>query len=287
MRLLTTFFFLAAAAAGCVGSVGPGDTGDDGGDDGTDPPPTDPRPAKDIFKADVHAALGKCSGSGCHGINATSAAVGKFYTMDAEASYNAIVMARSISSDFSALAPVLTFVQAGHKGLSYSADETTKIKNWLAKETEERKNTPGPVPVPAVDPKKLLGDWSGCMTQENFNAAGMTQAWSTLAADNLQKCINCHGGGLNGFFVSTNATGYFNLLTQTTSFLLKYFTVDTVAGKVIVNTGSFKSAAALPITTHPPFNPTTNAGMTALQKLYDSTLAKQTAGTCDPSRLKD
>ncbi|HWO18372.1 MAG TPA: hypothetical protein VNO30_06335 [Kofleriaceae bacterium] len=285
MRHLTTFFFLAAAAAGCVGNIGDQTPGGGGDDDTTDPPVTDPRPAKDIFKADVHPALGKCSGSGCHGLNATSAAVGKFYTMDAEASYNAIVMARSITSDFSALAPVLTFVQAGHKGLSYSADEATKITNWLAKETIERRDTGGPVPVPAVDPKKLLGEWSGCMTQENFNAANMTQAWSTLAADNLQKCINCHGGGIAGFLVSTNATQYFTLMTQTTSFLLKYFTVDTVAGKVVVNTGAMKSANML--SGHPPFNPTTNAGMTALGKLYDSTLAKKTAGTCDPSRLKD
>jgi cytochrome c553 len=281
MRLLTMILFLAA---GCVGSIGDESQGG-GGDDDTTTPPPDTRAAKEIFKADVHPAVAKCSGAGCHDTNATSAALGKFYNTNPDTAYDATVIATTIVSTFSSIAPILTHVQAGHKGLSYTPDETTKITGWLAKETTERKATGGVNQPPPFDPKALLKVWSGCMSQENFNAAGMTAAWSGLAASNLQKCINCHNGAVGGFLIINNATQYFTALSTSTSTLLKYFTVNTADKKVVVNTGSF--VAANMISGHPAFNPTTNAGMTALLKFYDSTLLRQTAGTCDPSRLTD
>ena len=282
MRLLTTIFFLAAT--GCVGDIG--DENGGGDDDPTDPPPSG-RTAKEMFTSDVYPAIGKCSGPGCHDLNATSAALGKFYTPTSDATYDATVAAPSMVSTFSSLAPILTHVQAGHKGLSYSADEAAKITAWLAKETQERANPPpggGPPPPPPFDPKVVLKEWSGCMTQANFNLANMTQAWSQLAADDGRRCVNCHTAGAAGFYISTNATTFFTQISTTTSFLLKYFSVNTAEKKVVVNTASFQSANI--INGHPTF-PLTNAGMIALQKLYDSTLAKKTAGTCDPPRLLD
>jgi hypothetical protein len=285
MRLLTTIFFLAAT--GCVENIGTDGPGGGGGDDGTDDPPPSGVTAKQMFKTDVYPAIGKCSGGGCHDLNATSAALGKFYTSAADTTYDATVVAPSIVSTFSSLAPILQHVKAGHKGVTYSADETTKITAWLAKETQERANPPpggGPPPPPPFDAKALLKTWSGCMTQANFDAANMTQAWSTLAADNLQKCLNCHIGGAAGFYISNNATAFFSQISQNTAFLLKYFSVNTAEKKVVINTAAFESANK--IQKHPTF-PLTNAGMTALQKFYESTLAKQAAETCDPPRLLD
>jgi hypothetical protein len=278
MRLLTTI--LVFAAAGCVGNVG-----DQSGDDTT----TDNRTAKQIFKADVHPSMGKCSGGTCHDIGATSGAVSKFYNTDSEMTYTAAVAAPTLVSDFSSLAPILQKVQAGHKGVSYMPDEVTKITNWLAKETAERANTgsgsgSGSNP-PVFDSKAALATWSGCMSLENFNAANMTLAWSTLGADNLQKCINCHIGGISGFYINNQAQPYFDTISTTTAYLLKYFTVDTTQKKVVVNQASFKSATM--ISGHPTFNPTTNAGMTALVKFYDLTAARQAANQCDQPRLKD
>jgi len=252
---------------------------------------TDTRPAKQVFKEDVYASLMKCSGDSCHNTTATSGAIGKFYTASADTTYDATVAATTIvGSTFSALSPVLTHVQAGHKGLSYTPDETTKMTNWLTKEATERagggsgsgSGTPQP---PPFDPKKVLAEWSGCMSQENFNAANMTQAWSTLASSGLQKCINCHGGAIGGFLILTQATPYFETMTTTTAVLLKYFTVNAVDKKVVVNTGSFESANK--IQGHPTFDVLNNNGMIALKKLYDSTAARKAANTCDPPRLKD
>jgi hypothetical protein len=277
MRLLTTILFLTA---GCVGSIGD----EDPGDGNPDPNPTDGRAARVIFKADVHPAMGKCSGGVCHDINATSGAIGKFYDVNADTAYDATVIAPTMVNTFESIAPILTHVQAGHKGLSYTPDETGKITAWLAAETKERAKA-GPNTPPPFDAKGALKEWSGCMSLENFTAANMTTAWAQLGADNLQKCLNCHNGGVAGFLIINNAQQFFTQLTASSAYLLKYFTVDTVARKVIVNVGSFQ--AATKIAGHPTFNATTNAGMTALLKLYESTLARKAANLCDPPRLVD
>jgi hypothetical protein len=289
MRLLTSLLFVAAAAAGaagCVGDVGAEDPGNnDNNNNNNNNNTTDTRAAKDIFKADVYPAVGKCSGGSCHDIGGSSGALSKFYGATADTTYDAAVKQVSLVGTFSSIAPILTHIQAGHKGLSYTADETTKITNWLAKETAERAATGGSNQPPPYDPKATLKEWSGCMSLQNFTAANMTTAWSTLAADNLQKCINCHQGAVGGFLILNNAQNYFDAITKTTATMLMYFTVDTTAQKVIVNTGSFKSANL--VQGHPTFNATTNAGITALQKLYDLTVARKTANQCDPPRLLD
>jgi hypothetical protein len=282
MRLLTTILILAT---GCVGNVGDGGQGDDDGNNNTDN-----RTAKEMFKADVHPALLKCSGNACHDNTGTSAALSKFYNADAETSYTATVMTPTLVSTFSALAPILTHVQAGHKGLSYNPDETTKMTNWLAKETTERAggngSGSGSNQPPPFDPKAVLAEWSGCMSQANFNTANMTATWSAFAAKNQQKCLNCHQGGIAGFLISTNATQYFTSLTTTTAYLLKYFSVSNVDKKTVINTGSFESANK--IQGHPEIDLTpTLPPWVALKKLYDLTAERKTANQCDPSRLKD
>lgn len=281
MRLLPSLVFLAAAAAGCVGDVGPDDNNNNNNNNNNN----DTRTAKAIFTADVYPAVAKCSGGACHDIGGASGAISKFYSPTAETAYSASVMLPSLVGTFSSLAPILQHIQAGHKGVSYTADESTKITTWLAKETSERSGGGGSNQPPPYDAKAALKEWSGCLSLANFATAKMTQAWSTLGADNLQKCVSCHQGGIAGFYISTTEQQFFDGITKNTAFLLKYFTVDTVAQKVIVNTGSFVSANK--ISGHPTFNTTTNAGLTALNSLYDLTVTRKTANQCDPSRLID
>jgi hypothetical protein len=283
MRLLTTLLFLAA---GCVGSIGDENGGGDGDGDGDgNPQPT--RTAREMFKSDVHPALAKCQSDACHNITAQSPALSKFYSPNADTAYDAVVITSTLigSPSFSELAPILQFIKAAHKGLSYTVDEETKMKAWLAKETEERAAGGGSNQPPPFDAKAALKEWSGCMSLENFNAAGMTNAWATLGADNLQKCLNCHNGGVAGFYISANAQNFFNAISTQAAYLVKYFGINAAERTIVVNTGSFQSANM--IQGHPTFPIETNAGMIALKKFYESTLARKTANLCDPPRLVD
>jgi hypothetical protein len=281
MRLLPSLVFLAAAAAaGCVGDVGPDDPGGDGSGSGSGSGNVDPRPAKEIFTSDVYPAL-RCGSSGCHDIGGASGAVSKFYSPSADTTYTTAIGQSTLVGTFTSSAPILQkVVVEQHKGVVYTADEQKKITTWLAKETFERKDGP-----PPFDAQKALKDWSGCMTIADFTSANMTAAWSALGADNLQKCINCHQSAVGNFIIVNNAQNFYDSLTKHSYFLLKYFTVDNQQKKVIVNTTSFVGANN--ITSHPTFNATTNAGMTALAKLYDLAAAKQTANQCEPGRLVD
>lgn len=283
MRLLLSTLFIFAA--GCVGSVGD-DSGGDGDGDGPNPPPTG-RTAREIFKADVHPALAKCQSAACHNIDATSPALSKFYSPVADTAYDAVVTTPTLigSPKFSELAPILQFVKAGHKGLSYTADEETKMKAWLAQEVKERETGGGSNEPPPFDAKAALKEWSGCLSQANFDAAGMTAGWANLAGDNLQKCLNCHNGGVAGFYISQNAQQFFTAISTQSAFLLKYFTVNAAERKIVIATGAFQSANNIQL--HPTFPVETNAGMVALKKLYDSTAARKAANQCDPGRLVD
>ena len=283
MRLLISILFLAAAATagpGCVGNVGDENT-DDGGDatDG-DPLPTG-KQGRAIFKRDVFPAVLKCSGGACHDTTGTSGAISKFYNADADISYDASIAAVSlVGNPISTIAPLLTHIAASHKGMVYSDDEKSKITNWLSVEVDERKNdTPT---MPPFDPKVVLREWSGCLSLANFTTANMTQAWSTLASSDRKSCLTCHNGGIDGFYISNNAQNFFTAISTQSAYMLKYFGVNSAERKIVVNRGSFESANLIP--NHPLF-PIDNAGMVALVKLYDLTMARKAANQCDPSRL--
>jgi hypothetical protein len=277
-------FALGGLLAGCMGDVG--DTGQ-GGDDTTNPPPGGGM-AKSLYTANVHSILNRCSGGACHSSDASSAALGHFYIMDAEAGYNKITQSPTIigsgNQAFSSIAPIITKIEAGHQGVTYTPAEKTSITGWLAKEVDERKNSMPNTPPPP-DPKEVLRTFSGCLTLADFNTAQMAQKWSTMAAQNNQKCLNCHQGGIAGFVVSTDPALYFQLVTEQSAQMLKYFSVDTsvTPAKVIINTGSFMNAGVT-LAGHPRFDPTTNQGMTALKAWYDLAAAK---GTCGAPTLKD
>jgi len=274
-------------ATGCVGQVGEPGPGNNGGPDAGDTvDPTKKGPP--LYKSTVNQVTAKCSGGGCHSLDAVSGALGKWWSTDADAAYTAITRAPTIVGTFSAIAPIITHIEAGHKGITYTPDEKTQILAWLAAETEDRAGGGGSGEPPPVDPKQVLKTFSGCLTLADFNAANMAQSWGALAADNNQKCQNCHQAGGDGFIASTNAEIMFGLMSEQSAYMLKFFTVDTQAqpAKIIINTGSFTNAGVT-LAGHPRFNPTTNIGMIALQKFYDAAMLKQTGGTCGPGTLKD
>jgi hypothetical protein len=289
MRHLLAVVLGSLFAVGCVGAVGEEGTG---GDDGVDPNPTAKMGQKTYIR-DVHPIMSRCSGGACHSVGASSGALGKFYEVDGAAGYAKIVVAPTIIGEgaqaFASIAPILTKIQTGHQGITYSSDDTTKISGWLAIELEEHKDNTNPNPTPVVNPKEVLKTFSGCLTIADFNTAQMAQKWSTLAASNNQKCLNCHQAGGDGFIVNANADLFFKVMSENSAYMLKFFSVDTAStpAKVVVNTGSFTNAGVT-IAGHPRFDPLNNQGMVALKAFYDLAAAKQAAGTCSPTpTIKD
>lgn len=134
---------------------------------------------------------------------------------------------------------------------------------------------------------ELTREWSGCMSLENFKLASMATAWGGLSASNGQACSSCHGGGLYGFYADRDETGFFTAISTIKGLLLVYFSPDVANQKMIVNETSFRAAASGQgaFQGHPPFNPTNNAGMTALRSFYNVTLTRQQAHACDAPRL--
>jgi cytochrome c553 len=284
-HLLAAFSGLLLATTGCVGEIGEnGPNNNNPTPDGGDTTSNKMGPA--VFARDVYPAMAKCSGGACHSTDAVSGALGKYYSADAAASYQAIQNAPTIVGTYSSIAPILTHIAAGHKEITYTPEEITKITGWLALETEERKEGGNPNDPPPVDPVALLKTFSGCMTLADFTAANMPTAWGNLAADNNQKCINCHGQGGDGFIASTDPEIFFKVVSEQQGYMLKFFTVDTnvMPAKVIINTGSFINAGET-IANHPRFNATTNLGMSALLEFYELAAAKLAAGTCGPPTL--
>jgi hypothetical protein len=144
-----------------------------------------------------------------------------------------------------------------------------------------------PTPPGGNNAEALVQEWSGCMSIDNFRLAKMNTAWGTLAAGNGQACSSCHSTGFEGFYADRDEAGMFQAITTTKQFLLQYFSPDVPNNKMIVNLSVFTAVGTNqpPHQAHPPFNPTTNAGMTALKAFYDTTMTRQQAHTCDQPRL--
>ncbi len=282
MRVTKAVITVLVLATGCMGGVEdvpPGGNGPDAG-----PSPT-AKKGKQMFVADVHSIVQKCSGGGCHSQGGVTGMYG-FALADANASYDQVVNLPTLVGAFTTTtAQILTKIDTnpagGHKGVTYSADDKSKITAWLAQEATDRSDGTQP---PPIDPIAKIREWSGCMSLDNFNTAQMAQKWALLTTSTTQACKNCHGQGQAAFMSGVGqAEPFFTTITTQRDLLLKYFTVDGT-GKVVINTASFKNAGET-LTTHPKFAYADNIGMTALQTFYDATLARQTAGTCDPPRL--
>jgi len=270
MRALPVLFFLVLSA--CTGAVGP-NTGDD---DDDEPDAT----GRELYIANVHPIMARCTGSGCHASDATaSAALGKYYVPDAAATYTLIKNSPSIVGDYSGVAPILTKINAGHQAVSYTNVDRDHILDWLAVELTDQQNNPNP--PPPVDPVALLGTWSACMSLANFETAQMPELMGNASALNGQACKNCHPDGAFGFVTNPDALQYFTVLSTSMSQLVKYFGVTN--GEIVVSPGAMNNAGTA-IIGHPPFTAETLTGYTALTQFYDLTKAAVLAGNCGPPK---
>lgn len=280
---LSALFAMALLATGCV--AGGFDPAGPGGDDGEDP--IQNGAAAQNYKTNVHPIMtAKCTNGSCHAQTGVMGLYG-FAVANADASYTQMVALPTLVGTYTAASSgLITKIKqaGGHNAVVYTPAEETKIGAWLSAEADERDG--GATPI--IDPVEQLRKWTGCMSLANFEAATppMAIAWGQLSSnDTNQRCANCHQAGLDTFLTGNgnNAEQFFNGLATQKDFLLKYFTVD-AAGAVIINTSSMQNAG-VNLVGHPRFNPTVNTGMTSLKSFYDLTVARQTAGTCDPPRL--
>lgn len=155
---------------------------------------------------------------------------------------------------------------------------------------QEQPSTPPTTPpsseTPSEAAQRVLGEFSDCMTFADFQTANMV-AWASVAATNNQRCVNCHVSGAEGFIASNQAQFMFDAIKQNKYLLLQFVTPDltngTTAAKMIVNQQSFQAVALgnAPHAEHPRFNPTTNAGISALQSFYTLTM-QRIATECAP-----
>jgi hypothetical protein len=304
MRATLLAALAAVGLVGCVGGIEQGSdplgTGDgDGNDNGDNPAGGDLATAKALYDSNVYGIVNmKCSGGSCHSETATGTTLTRFVATDAARGWQVATNYQALVGSFvSSAAPILTKIASGHQGITYSADDTTKITDWLNKELELRNGQPGGTQTPPAGgetlpqaSERVLSEFAGCITKANFDAANMAQAWGRMQANNGSACETCHSTGQSFFLANSAGTLMFDTVTTKKYFFLQYLTVDLTAGatgaKVIINESSFKgvSAGQDPHREHPRFNALQNQGMNALKTFYNSTMAAKAAGTCGPPR---
>jgi hypothetical protein len=243
--------------------------------------------ARQLFDQDVYPIVSvKCIG--CHGTNAHVAGADAFVDGNAATAYVTATGYASVVGDYSASAPILSMIQGGHQGLTYTSDEVAKITAWLAKEVDER-GTTGSRGVASV-----VAAWSGCMDITDFHTANMAQAWGTLTTlEENETCESCHVNGDMNFIATIQEQKFFDVISQHSIYLGEYFRVDPATEpanpSMIVNTLPFVAVGTDQPghIEHPMFDPINNAGMTALAAFYQLIMARQTAATCSGSTLVD
>ena len=129
--------------------------------------------ARQAYLSNVYPIMqAKCAG--CHSTTAANAT--PFVGASAANAYEAIVGFTSVVGNFTETGAAMytkVIAAGGHQGKTYSADEQTKIKAWLAAEVTERNGGPGPGPgpgpeTPAQATARLISEWSGCLKLEDF-----------------------------------------------------------------------------------------------------------------------
>jgi hypothetical protein len=287
-----------ASLVGCVGAVDPSGPGTDPGDDEPgDPTPTNPAggdlsAAKQLFDDNVFPILNaKCAGSTCHATTSQGATLTRFVAPSPADGWEVATGYVALVGNFTPdAAPILTQIEPGHQSVLYEATEVTKITEWLNKEVELRNGqsttpTPGSESLSAAS-ERVLAEFGGCMTLDDFQQADMADAWGNLNAQNNQNCENCHATGGEGFVASRNETFMWDVFSNRKYYFLQYLTVDLLNGaaeaKVIMNRASFLgvSRGQAPHIEHPTFNAQDNNGMDALEEFYNLVMARKTAGLC-------
>jgi hypothetical protein len=294
--------------AGCIGTFDPG-TGEGpgpvdepppdaapGGDPGEDPVdagggPVDPQ-TRALFDDTVAPVLiGKCTA--CHGGPGTSPL--KFVPTDATALYDTVSSYDVLVGAFDpAAAPLLTRLVPGpHYDVVYTPEEAAAITAWLDAERAARAGGGEPPPPtggesPGQASRRIISEWSGCMALADWEAEEVAPLWANLGSSE-GPCIRCHVNGQASFIATDDAPRMFNLVASDPYFLLTFFAADVsdvASAKMVINYDEFVRVAtgAPPFTEHPQFDTQSDA-MAALERFYQRTVARQTAGTCDPPRI--
>jgi hypothetical protein len=307
MFKLITAAVTAAGLAGCVGGLETGMPDPDELGPGGAPAGVDLAEAKALYDANVYT-IQKTRCGACHMDTGPVGNLTGYVASDPARGYETVTGFQSVVGNFtSAIAGVIVKldVVGGHPAgaaYQYTEQELAAITEWLDKEVELRSKAPegsdpggggGGSETPAAATNRLMAEWSGCMSIDNFTAANMAEAWGDLATQNNQECENCHVSGAEGFIASEAPEPFFNTISTNKYYMLQYFTVDLTGGvenaAIKINQQSFLgvSDGQDPHRQHPRFDMPENEGMTALTNFYNLTLARQTAGGCDPSRLAE
>lgn len=282
--LLAACASLALGATGClVGDLDPNpvttpppETGGPIVDDsnGTPPPVATANP-EELFTSQVAPALeATCGGAGCHAAQAPA-----FIGADPATSYTLIMNFKDqLFPGFSAAgARLLENGEGGHYNATFDTQQVQAIQAWLAAEAAKPIDDQTPSP---------LAEWSGCMDLQQFQAAGVADAWADKGT-NQGNCDACHNLGADGFMASNVDVRVFDTVTQDPGFMLSYFTIDQAGTTVIVNRARLEKVAQglPPHQGHPRFNVDGGDAMERLQNFYTQTQARKAAGTCLPPRF--
>ena len=283
--LLAACASLALGATGClvgeVDTTDPINTPPDTSGGTIDPSPGTPPPAatqnpEELFTSQVAPALAAtCGVAGCHNAQGQDP---KFVGADPASSYTLIKNFKDqLFPGYSAVgAKILENGEGGHYGATFDTLQVQAIQNWLALEAAQ----------PVEDTPSPLAVWSGCMDLQQFQAAGVADAWADKGT-NQGNCDACHNLGGDGFIASNDDVRVFDTITRDPGFMLSYFTIDETGTNVIINTARLEKVArgTPPHQGHPRFNVNGGDAMDRLQNFYQQTLARQTAGTCLPPRF--
>jgi hypothetical protein len=264
------------------GSAGSGGGGGGGG--GGVPATT----AKDLFTANVAPIVMRCSAATCHGSSTLTTPTQFAYNMPSLYDNITGYSSRVLGSFDKTQATIISKITAGgHNGQTYTATDLQNIGDWLDKEHQERAASGG-----TTDKReKLLESFAACMTQTDFDSAGVATAWAQKRTDNTNTaCQQCHVNG-QGFLANADSTRMFNILTHSANpaggwFLELYFTVDMTTDpanpKVIINKDLI-TKASMGYAQHEKFSVTTDNGggtpsaYTKLTTFYTTVMNKQTA----------
>ena len=267
--------------AGTTGTGGGGTGGGGGGGGGAT------AMAKTMFTSNVQPILMRCSASTCHGGTVTTPTQ---FAYNMPSLYDNITgySSRVLGSFDKTQATIISKITAGgHNGQTYTATDLQNIGDWLDKEHQERAASGG-----TTDKReKLLESFAACMTQTDFDSAGVATAWAQKTTDTTNTaCQQCHVNG-QSFLANADSTRMFNILTHSANpaggwFLELYFTVDMTTDpanpKVIINKDLI-TKASMGYAQHEKFSVTTDNGggtpsaYTKLTTFYTTVMNKQTA----------
>jgi hypothetical protein len=268
---------------------------------GTNPNPTGSNSmAKKMFEQNVYPVIsnpGQTSDcSSCHGPG--GAGLGAFVATSVTDSYATATSFQAVVGNFTTTtAGILTKIDAGHNGRSYTTAQRQAIVDWLAQEVVERGAGNGSGSGSGTETAgqataRLLNQWSACLTLTNFQTAKMAQQFGQMQTNNGARCESCHSDGGNGNFIVTEIENtYYTVVDTDVTYMSQYFNVDLSGGipsaKVIVNDITFMgvSQAKPPHVEHPTFNWTNSQGKTALDQLYTLTAAGLAGCTAAQTKL--